>query len=117
MSLQTIHCLLAVLWCCCLFDHKKAASATPLDSSSFYSTTNLVAVKQTTPISQRENPLWPGGISDADVEVLVNEIIKDPTLNIPSIPGIGVDEPHRCYSCCMFCFFFFFFAHPLFAFK
>jgi len=56
-------------------------------SSTLYpfSTTSLLAIKQKNAILN-ENPLWPGGISEEDVELLVKEIIKDPTLNIHTIP-------------------------------
>lgn len=62
------------------------ASALPL--FPFYSTTSLLAAtsRQTTVVPDDKNPLWPGGISDEDVDLLVKEIIKDPTLNIASIP-------------------------------
>jgi hypothetical protein len=32
------------------------------------------------------NPLWPRGISDADVEALVDDCLKDPSINIPTVP-------------------------------
>jgi hypothetical protein len=38
------------------------------------------------PIVLIENPLWPGGISEADVDSLVREILRDPSINIAGVP-------------------------------
>ena len=35
---------------------------------------------------EESNPLWPSGISEQDVDNLVDEVINDPTINIQSIP-------------------------------
>ena len=33
-----------------------------------------------------DNPLWPSGISNEDVDFFIDGIMKDPTINIPGIP-------------------------------
>jgi hypothetical protein len=40
----------------------------------------------TTTYKEAPNPLWPSGISNDDVEALVQECLNDPTINIATIP-------------------------------
>ena len=32
------------------------------------------------------NPVWPAGICEADIDVLVQDCLNDPTINIPTVP-------------------------------
>ena len=36
--------------------------------------------------SKVENPVWPSGVSAQEVDALVDEILRDPTMNLPTVP-------------------------------
>jgi hypothetical protein len=49
-------------------------------------TTTSPLLEELFPSTPTNNPLWPGGCREQDVDAFVDQILQDPSINIPGIP-------------------------------
>ena len=61
-----------------------AASSVVLSSYNDNNTTNGITTK--VGCEGVENPMWPSGVADEDVEAFVNDVLKDSTINMSAVP-------------------------------
>jgi hypothetical protein len=63
-----------------------AATTTATTATTATTTTTTTTTEPTPQLSPDLLPLWPGGVRQQDIEDLVDEILKDPNVNIKFLP-------------------------------
>ena len=67
-----------------------ALSVVGVAATTLFSTEKVAceASATTKQIDDTDNPLWPSGVDDRDVEAFVDSVLKDKTMNDPAIPDV-----------------------------